>query len=236
MQPVIDRKFTADELNTWESIVSLREKKRKFQVIDIYNDGFEELGLNQFEIPQLWKINNTLYSKTGFSGRYVTGLEDGSSFYRMLANRVFPIGNFVRDKEDLSYTPAPDMLHDLFGHIPFLMDEKYANFCHKFGESACKVIDNPEKLRKYERFFWFTIEFGLIQINEVKQIFGAGIASSLGECDYALSNVPEVIDFEIDCIINQEFKIDEMQNKLFILKSVDQLYDSLDELNNKIQN
>ena len=236
MQPVIDRKFTADELNTWESIVSLREKKRKFQVIDIYNDGFEELGLNQFEIPQLWKINNTLYSKTGFSGRYVTGLEDGSSFYRMLANRVFPIGNFVRDKEDLSYTPAPDMLHDLFGHIPFLMDEKYANFCYKFGESACKVIDNPEKLRKYERFFWFTIEFGLIQINEVKQIFGAGIASSLGECDYALSNVPEVIDFEIDCIINQEFKIDEMQNKLFILKSVDQLYDSLDELNNKIQN
>ena len=236
MQPVIDRKFTADELNTWESIVSLREKKRKFQVIDIYNDGFEELGLNQFEIPQLWKINNTLYSKTGFSGRYVTGLEDGSSFYRMLANRVFPIGNFVRDKEDLSYTPAPDMLHDLFGHIPFLMDEKYANFCYKFGESACKVIDNPEKLRKYERFFWFTIEFGLIQLNEVKQIFGAGIASSLGECDYALSNIPEVIDFEIDCIINQEFKIDEMQNKLFILKSVDQLYDSLDELNNKIQN
>ena len=108
--------------------------------------------------------------------------------------------------------------------------------CEKFGTSVCKVIDEPEKLRKYERFFWFTIEFGLVKINEVKQIFGEGIASSLGECDYALSNVPEVIDFEIDCIVNQEFKIDEMQNKLFILKSVNQLYSSLDELNNKLQN
>ena len=236
MQPVIDRKFTTVELDTWKTIVSLREKKRKAQVVDIYNDGLEELGLNQYEIPQLWKINNILNSKTGFSGRYVTGLEEGSSFYKMLANRVFPIGNFIRDKDDLNYTPAPDMLHDLFGHIPFLMNKKYADFCEKFGTSVCKVIDEPAKLRKYERFFWFTIEFGLVKINEVKQIFGAGIASSLGECDYALSNVPEVIDFEIDCIVNQEFKIDEMQNKLFILKSVNQLYSSLDELNNKLQN
>lgn len=234
MQSVLERTFTTEEKSTWKKILSIHEKKRKNQIIDIFNDGLVKLKISSDFIPQLWEINDTLQSLTGFKGKYVTGLEDGNSFYRMLSERIFPIGNFVRSDTDLNYTPAPDMVHDLYGHIPFFANSDYADFCQKFGEQACQVINNPKKLRMYERFFWFTIEFGLINTLKGKQIFGAGIASSVGECEYALSEKPIVYPFDIEHIINHEFRIDKMQDELFLLSSASQLYNSLDELGERI--
>ncbi len=235
MNPMIQREFTSNEIDAWKVILTDHEEKRKNQIVDIYHDGLKILNIKPDKIPQLWEINNILLDYSGFQGKYVTGLEEGNSFYSMLANKMFPIGNFIRDKKDLSYTPAPDMIHDLYGHIPFFVNKNYADFCQKFGRIACKYLDFPEKLRQFERFFWFTIEFGLMKTKVGKRIFGAGIASSIGECKYALSSQPEIIDFNIDLIINQEFKIDEMQKKLFILESKEQLYCSLNELERKIK-
>ena len=231
-----DRVFSNDEMGTWQTVLSTHEKTRRDQIVDIYHSGLETLDIQANKIPQLWEINDTLEKISGFNGVYVTGLEDGKSFYPMLAKRLFPIGNFIRDKRDLSYTPEPDMIHDLYGHIPFLVDRDYAQFCQKIGETTCQFIDDDEKFHQFERFFWFTIEFGLIKTDDGPRAFGAGIASSLGECDFALSSKPEVIDFDIDLIINQEFRIDEMQKKLFILESKRQLYGCLDHLVDKVRN
>jgi phenylalanine-4-hydroxylase len=231
-----DRVFSNVEMNTWHTVLSIHEKTRTDQIVDIFHSGLNTLDIHANKIPHLWEINDTLEKKSGFKGVYVKGLEDGKSFYPMLAKRLFPIGNFIRDKRDLSYTPEPDMIHDLYGHIPFLVDRDYAQFCQKIGETTCQFIDDDEKFHQFERFFWFTIEFGLIKTDDGPRAFGAGIASSLGECDFALSSKPEVIDFDIDLIINQEFRIDEMQKKLFILESKRQLYGCLDHLVDKVRN
>ena len=230
------RGFSHDEMGTWKTVLSTHEKTRKDQIVDIFHSGLETLDIQANKIPQLWEINDTLEKINGFNGVYVTGLEDGKSFYPMLAKRLFPVGNFIRDKRDLSYTPEPDMIHDLYGHIPFLVDRDYAQFCQKVGETACQFINDDEKFHQFERFFWFTIEFGLIKTDNGSRAFGAGIASSLGECDFALSGGPEVIDFDIELMINQEFRIDEMQKKLFILESKEQLYSCINELVYKIKN
>jgi len=229
-----DRVFTNDETETWQTVLSTHEKTRRDQVVDIFHNGLKTLDIQANKIPQLWEINDTLEKISGFNGAYVTGLEDGKSFYPMLAKRLFPVGNFIRDKRDLSYTPEPDMIHDLYGHIPLFVNRDYAQFCQKIGETACRFIDDDKKFHQFERFFWFTIEFGLIKTDDGPRAFGAGIASSIGECDFALSGGPEVIDFDIELIINQEFRIDEMQKKLFILESKSQLYGCIDELVEKV--
>ena len=228
------RVFSHDEMGTWKTVLSTHEKTRRDQIVDIFHSGLETLDIQANKIPQLWEINDTLEKINGFNGVYVTGLEDGKSFYPMLAKRLFPVGNFIRDKRDLSYTPEPDMIHDLYGHIPFLVDRDYAQFCQKIGETACRFIDDDQKFHQFERFFWFTIEFGLIKTDDGPRAFGAGIASSIGECDFALSGRPEVIDFDIELMINQEFRIDEMQNKLFILDNKEQLYGCVEELVQKV--
>jgi len=234
--PVLNnRVFTAAEIDTWKDVLSIQEKTRESNIEGIFNSGLEALDIQADKIPQLSEVNDKLDKITGFNAVYVPGLESGKSFYPMLANRLFPIGNFIRDKRDLSYTPEPDMIHDLYGHIPFLIDIEYADFCQKYGEAACNFINNDILFHRFERFFWFTIEFGLIHSSDGPRVFGAGIASSIGECDYALSSEPEVINFDIDLIINQEFRIDEMQKKLFILESKNQLYGCIDQLVEKIK-
>jgi len=230
------RKFTEEETATWWAVLRGHEKKRSFQVDSLFQEGIDFLGITPERIPELDEINEKLKSKTGFQGVYVKGLEDGASFYPMLKERMFPIGNFVRDKSDLNYTPEPDIIHDLYGHMPFFANPDYADYCQRFGEAASRFKDDPERLRQFERFFWFTVEFGLIHTPQGRRIFGAGIASSLGECEFALSELPEVVKFDLDQIRNQEFRIDEMQKRLFILESRKALYESLPELIEKIEN
>ena len=116
----------------------------------------------------------------------------------------------------------------------FLFTQDYADFCQRYGELACEFLDREDLLRQFERFFWFTIEFGLINTPDGKRIFGAGIVSSIGECDYALSDGPEVLPFDVDVIRNQEFRIDQMQKRLFMLESTEQLYSSLETLYEKV--
>jgi phenylalanine-4-hydroxylase len=227
--------FGPDGLNTWRTILNRHKRTRESKIVDLFDQGLRALDIQSDRIPDLNEINRRLKALSGFQGVFVKGLEEGSGFYAMLARREFPIGNFIRSKEDLGYTPEPDLVHDLYGHLPFLADKAYADFCQDFGERACRHSNRPDLLRQFERFFWFTIEFGLIQTPAGVRVFGAGIASSMGECEYALSSGPKVLPFDVDQIRHQEFRIDQMQKILFVLESPQQLYASLPELSKKVE-
>lgn len=229
------RKFDIDEQKTWMEILQQHKKKRDNQICDIFLKGLSILKIDESHIPSLDEVNKILVQKSGFRGVFVEGLEEGASFYKMLAQREFPVGNFIRSRQDINYTPAPDVVHDLYGHLPFYTDRAYGDFCQKFGELAIKYVDQPVLFRQFERFFWFTAEFGLVNTPKGIRIFGAGIASSIGECEYALSGKPEVKPFDVALISQQEFRIDQMQTTLFCLESPEQLYNSLNELSEHIE-
>lgn len=222
--------FNDDENTTWREIMKVQRPRRVRQIVPMFMEGLKLLDMDQDKIPDLNAVNKKLKALTGWQGVYVKGLEEGESFYSMLAQKQFPIGFFVRKKTDLNYTPEPDVVHDFYGHIPFYANKKYADYCQRYGELACRYIGDKEKFRQFERLFWFTFEFGLVETSQGRRIFGAGIVSSIGECEYALSDEPEVIPYDLKTVMDQEFRIDEMQKRLFLLKSIDQLYDSLDSL------
>lgn len=232
---VVPKLYTPEESETWRLILQRHATVRDRQVCDLFLNGVKTLELNENRIPDLEEINKVLAAQSGFRGVFVDGLEEGKSFYRLLSERLFPIGNFIRSREDLGYTPAPDIVHDLYGHLPFYTDKAYGDFCQAFGQAALEFADRPELFRQFERFFWFTAEFGLVKTPEGVRVFGAGIASSTGECEYALSGKPRLQPFDIDVIRHQEFRIDEMQKTLFLLESPEQLYSSLGELYRRIQ-
>ncbi|OFZ28302.1 MAG: hypothetical protein A2622_04160 [Bdellovibrionales bacterium RIFCSPHIGHO2_01_FULL_40_29] len=233
---VIPKVFTEEDRETWRAILHAQKQTRDQQVCDLFLEGVEILGLREDHFPVLEETNQILRRLTNFEGVLVEGLEEGAQFYNLLKHRQFPVGNFIRNRQDLSYTPAPDIVHDLYGHLPFFTDKTYADFCQEFGAIAMSFADRPELLNQFERFFWFTIEFGLIQTPQGRRIFGAGIASSIGECQFALSDQVEVVPFSVAAVCDQDFRIDQIQKKLFCLTSPQQLYDSLDELRRRVQN
>lgn len=193
----------------------------------MFVDGLEKLGIFGERIPDLEKVNSRLKKLTGWRGVPVVGLEEAADFFEGLSRREFPIGNFIRDHMDLSYTPAPDIFHDLYGHLPFLADKYYAEFCEQFGRRARAEASNPGRLKEFGTLFWFAVEFPLIETTQGRRIFGGGILSSAKESDYALSDKPEIFPFDPQEIRHVEYRIDQLQKRLFLLKSPDELYGCL---------
>lgn len=222
------RTFTPDEHETWRRLFEGQAPKRDRQIHPIFSRGLSALGITAEGVPALDDVNRKLERLTGFRGIPVEGLEKDQSFFAMLAERAFPIGNFIRDPRDLAYTPAPDVFHDLYGHLPFLADLDYADFCADLGRRASRYAGVPEAETQWSRLFWFTIEFPLVETADGRRIFGAGIASSRSECEYALGPEPEVLPFDLDRIRHQNFRIDDFQRRLFVLPSPETLYGSLD--------
>ena len=72
------------------------------------------------------------------------------------------------------------------------------------------------------------MEFPIIATEDGDRIFGGGILSSSAECDYALSNKPHVLPFDIEDIRFRDYKIDEMQSTIFKLERPEDLYNCLD--------
>lgn len=222
------KRFTKEEHETWRTLFLRQAPLRDQQLHPMFSEGLRALQFTPDHIPELSQVNERLKQLSGFEGVPVTGLEDPAHFFALLADRKFPIGNFIRDKQDLSYTPAPDVFHDLYGHIPFFANRDYGDFCHRVGKQALELKHLPNAITQFNRYFWFTIEFALIDTPAGRRIFGAGIASSFGECAYALSDQPEVLPFNLQIIKDQDFRIDEMQKRLFLLKTREQLYTSID--------
>lgn len=223
------KSFTESDNKTWGSLYLNLRDNRIHQADPMFAEGLKLLGIDGNEIPDLKVINSKLKNITGWQAVPVKGLESGESFFRGLSEKKFPIGNFIRESKDLSYTPEPDIFHDLYGHIPFFADKKYADFNEEFGKMATKYINDPQKLLKFERLYWFGLEFPLIDYPQGRRIFGAGLLSSVSESNYSLSDKPKICVFDLNKIANQEFRIDIFQEILFVLNNKQQLYTCLPE-------
>lgn len=227
--PGVMRAFTDAEHDTWRRLFARLEHCRQELAHPAFVAGLDALGIDGRRIPELDEVNRRLSALTGWRGVPVTGLEDGRSFFALLARREFPIGAFIRDAKDLSYTPAPDVFHDLYGHLPLFADRAYADFCHRFGVLACEALaaatdDADTRLVELERLFWFGVEFPLVETARGRRIFGGGILSSFGESAFSLSAEPEVLPFDAEVIRRQPYRIDVMQRRLFVLRSPAELY------------
>ena len=227
MQVQTFRQFSPKEHHTWQRMFEALEPSRRDQAHPTFQAGIDKLGITAAAIPDLNQVNERLLELTGWRGVPVTGLEDDASFFAALARREFPVGNFIRDAGDLGYTPAPDIFHDLYGHLPLFADSDYADFCYEFGVRASRYRDRPELLKQFGRLFWFGVEFPLCLVNGRRRIFGGGILSSRGECDYSLSAEPEIVPFDLEIIRRQPYYIDDFQSRIFLIDRPEDLYNCL---------
>jgi len=81
------------------------------------------------------------------------------------------------------------------------------------------------------RFFWFTVEFGLMRGRRGTCAYGSGLLSSYGELQHAIES-DEVgrYPMQIEWVINQGAEIDHYQPILFVVDSFDHLFDLVDQL------
>jgi phenylalanine-4-hydroxylase len=207
----------------WGTLVERQTEQLPGRACDAYEKGLEVLNITPERIPPLADLSARLEDATGWQVARIPGLLHEKDFFNLLANRHFPSTDYVRDWDELDYTPAPDCFHDIFGHMPMLTQPEFADFYQLFGQAALKA-EGAER-PALEAFHWFTVEFGLLEEPEGTRLFGAGIVSSNEEVTHALSDQVEKLPFDPDTLVETDYEVYNLQDKLFVMDSFEQLVD-----------
>jgi len=208
--------------------------------------GVEALHLPADHIPRLSEINRRLQPLTGFQAKPVSGYVPGFLFFDCLHRREFPTTITIRDKDRMDYLPEPDIFHDVAGHVPMHTDRAFADVLVRFGDCAhtavemtAEIKDHGERVRRLtsivramSRFFWFTVEFGLMKGPKGSTVaYGSGLLSSYGELQHAIeSDEVQRYPVQLEWLINQVAEIDHYQPILFVVESFEHLFELVGEL------
>ena len=186
-------------------------------------DGVHTLQLSPEHIPALSDLSKILEKTTNWQIARIPGLLHERDFFELLSQRIFPSTDYIRGREEIDYTPAPDLFHDIFGHMPMLTEPAFADFYQLFGKAALNAQGAHRPM--LERLHWFTVEFGLIKQEDGMRIFGAGILSSKDEVVHALSDNVTKKPFSTATVVAQDYDVWHLQDVLFVLDSFQQLVD-----------
>jgi phenylalanine-4-hydroxylase len=219
--------FTAEDHSVWDLLFARQVELLGSRVVSPFLDGIDLLRLSHPGIPELSELNAILEPRTGWRTVAVPGLVPDAIFFAMLAERVFPVGNFIRTREQLDYLEAPDCFHDLFGHIPMLAHHDFAEMVEHVGRLGQAAIGAGEGHRVAE-LYWHSVEFGLaMEAGELK-ILGAGLASSFGESHFSLeSEEVERLPFSVELAVHTPYRHDAFQPRYLVSRSLESTVDAI---------
>ena len=214
--------FTEDDHAVWDLLFARQVELLGGRVVSPFLDGIDLLKLSHPGVPDVEGLNAILEPRTGWRTVAVPGLVPDEIFFAMLADRVFPVGNFIRTREQLDYLEAPDCFHDMFGHIPMLAHHDYADMTRHVGELGVAAIAAGEGDRA-ARLYWHSVEFGLAKERGELKILGAGLASSFGESHFSLeSDAVERLPFSVGRAVHTPYKHDAFQPRYLVSQSLEQ--------------
>jgi phenylalanine-4-hydroxylase len=145
-----------------------------------WKDGLALLELDPRHIPTVAHLNDRITPRTGWHiERTVIRYTLADDWYKKFSQRIFLITDYLRTRDQMEFTPEPDMFHDIFGHLPYLTMEFYARIEDKFAPAYMKAT--PDEREVIKRLAWYSTEFGLVTEDDRFKVFGAGIISGRAE-------------------------------------------------------
>ena len=212
----------------WNQLYARQSALLQGRACDAFVAGLAKIELSADRVPSFADVNRQLKPATGWEIVAVPGLVPDRVFFEHLANRRFPVTWWMRRPDQLDYLQEPDCFHDLFGHVPLLINPVFADYMHAYGRAALAVADDPQALARLARLYWYTVEFGLIRDERGTNglsIYGAGIVSSKGESLYNLeSAAPNRLGFDLERVMRTKYRIDTFQKTYFVIDDFAQLF------------
>ena len=217
--------YSEADHHTYRLLFERQTKQLKGLACEEFIAAVEHLG-HPHRIPRFDQVSKRLRRATGWELVGVPGLIPEEAFFSLLAQRRFPVTDWIRRPEEFDYVVEPDIFHDLFGHVPLLFDPTFADYMQAYGQGGMKAsrLDACELLA---RLYWYTVEFGLIQTPRGLRAYGAGILSSAGELQHSVhSPAPSRVAFDLKRMMRSRYKIDSFQATYFVIDSFQQLFDA----------
>ncbi|HZM48158.1 MAG TPA: phenylalanine 4-monooxygenase [Burkholderiales bacterium] len=216
-------RYSAAEHAVWRALFARQTKLLPGRACDEFVEGMRSLPIGPDEIPDFRRLSDVLGRRTGWQVVAVPGLVPDEVFFEHLANRRFPAGQFIRDAGRLDYIEEPDVFHDVFGHVPMLVNPVIADYLQAYGVGGLRA-QKMGVLLNLARVYWYTVEFGLVEQHGGVRLYGSGIASSYTETVFALEDgSPNRIRFDLERVMRTRYRIDDFQETYFVLGNFDEL-------------
>ncbi|MDX1550298.1 MAG: phenylalanine 4-monooxygenase, partial [Lysobacter spongiicola] len=220
--------YTDTDHSVWAQLFERQCAILPGRASDEFLSALSAMEMTPDRIPKFTDLNPILRAATGWELIGVEGLLPELTFFDHLANRRFPVTWWIRKPDQMDYLSEPDLFHDLFGHVPLLMNPVFADYMEAYGRGGVKAHGiGEDALVNLTRLYWYTVEFGLIRQKDGLRIYGSGIVSSKGESMYSLeSDAPNRIGFDLERIMRTRYRIDTYQKTYFVIDSFEQLMDA----------
>ncbi len=230
--------YSDDEHVMWQALLARQAEQTPNRACTAYLEGLTKLNLPTTHIPQLHDIDEVLQATTGWQTAAVPALISFGKFFKLLANKSFPVATFIRRFDDMNYIEEPDIFHEIVGHCPLLTHPAFAAFNETYGKLGLSAT--KEERWFLARLYWFTIEFGLVGSRvENRRIYGGGILSSPSETIYALDRTPQELSiaqnkpqcqpehraFDLLDVLRTPYRIDQIQPIYYVIDELDTLFD-----------
>ncbi len=217
--------YSATDHDVWRRLYARQRELLVGRASEAFLKAQAEMGLTPDRIPRFDDLNRVLADATGWQLVGVEGLLPELDFFTHLANRRFPVTWWIRRPDQFDYIEEPDLFHDLFGHVPLLMNPVFADYMEAYGRGGIRAHGlGAEAMQHLARLYWYTVEFGLIREPAGLRIYGSGIVSSSGESVHSLeSAAPNRIGFDVERVMRTRYRIDTYQQTYFVIDSFEQL-------------
>lgn len=223
-----DVAFTEEQHGTWKILfedvkdLALEHGSKDFV------SGFYALDLPSDRVPTIEYLNSKVNPASGWRvARTSIRYSDSMDWYEEFAKKNFIVTDYIRDRKELDFTPEPDMFHDVFGHLPFMMCPEYVAMVEMFAPAYLK--GNEEQQENVKRLAWYTYEFGIIIEGGEKKICGPGLLSSKGEIKKVVAYNTPFLPFSVDAVIQFDKSIWGFNSQLFVVESIPKLKEQLKE-------
>ncbi|WP_044564097.1 phenylalanine 4-monooxygenase [Azospirillum sp. B4] len=216
-------KITVEEHARWRTLYDRQSALLPRYAAPEFLQSLERLNARD-GVPHFDRASGLLGKATGWSLVAVPGLLPNDVFFNHLAEKRFPVTNWIRNADEMDYLVEPDVFHDFFGHVPLLMHPVFADYLQAYGAKGAEATAHGG-LERLARLYWYMVEFGLINTPQGLRAYGAGMLSSRGETQYCIeSPEPKRVAFDLERVMRTRYRIDDYQETYFVLDSFDQLF------------
>lgn len=146
-QPYQD--YTAQDHAVWRYVMRLNKDYLPRVAHPYYLNGIKRTGITVERIPEMEGMNRIL-KDIGWAAVSVDGFIPPNAFMEFQAYHVLVIASDIRSIAHISYTPAPDIIHEAAGHAPIIGNPEYAEYLRRFGEIGSKAISSAKDHELYE--------------------------------------------------------------------------------------
>ena len=223
-------RYTAQDKLVWKVLFDRQTAVLHKRAASAFVEGLARIGFHRHAIPMFSDVSQRLRCATGWELKAVPGPVEDATFFALLAERKFPATMWLRSMDQFDFVKEPDLFHDVFGHVPLLMDATFANYLHLLGKAALQHLHDADTLRRLRALYGYTVQFGMVMEDGKPRIYGAGLLSSSLETHHCVHEDTPRHPFDLATVIETAYTEERLQEQYFVLNSWEHLAEIVAEL------